>query len=165
MQISNNLLGQGYVKERLKLSKRKFYGRYGNLINQYEAPLSRMLHEIRENNIMQWYTPIDKTLHQFMNLFHLYWTGPYYRIWLYSIVWGFYKAFVMDVTCQQRTLTPPDTWSCPTFMLIPTCPKICLLSGLWTFEHPSVLLFYFCSKINFIEKKTCNTLCIHIHGH
>ena len=31
MRLSNKLLGQGYVKERLKSSLRKFYGRYGDL--------------------------------------------------------------------------------------------------------------------------------------
>ena len=31
MRLSNKLLGQGYVKECLKLSLRKFYGRYGDL--------------------------------------------------------------------------------------------------------------------------------------
>ena len=34
-QLSNKLLGQGYVKERLKSSLRKFYGRYGDLTKQY----------------------------------------------------------------------------------------------------------------------------------
>ena len=37
--VSNKLLGQGYVKERLKSSLRKFYGRYGDLTKQYEVPL------------------------------------------------------------------------------------------------------------------------------
>ena len=34
----SNKLGQGYVKERLRSSLRKFYGRYGDLIKQYKAP-------------------------------------------------------------------------------------------------------------------------------
>ena len=38
VRFSNKLLGQGYVKERLRSSPRKFYGRYGDLIKQYEAP-------------------------------------------------------------------------------------------------------------------------------
>ena len=36
--LSNKLLGEGYVKERLKSSIRKFYGRYGDLTKQYEVP-------------------------------------------------------------------------------------------------------------------------------
>ena len=45
-RLSNKLLEQGYVTERLKLSLRKFYGRYRDLINQYEFSLSQMLNDI-----------------------------------------------------------------------------------------------------------------------
>ena len=41
-RLSNKLLGQGYVKERLKSSLRKFYGRYGDLTEQYEVPFSNV---------------------------------------------------------------------------------------------------------------------------
>ena len=53
VQLSNKLLGQGYVKERLRSSLRKFYGRYGDLIKQYEVPLSRMLHDILDDGHLQ----------------------------------------------------------------------------------------------------------------
>ena len=46
LSFSNKLLEQGYVKERLKSSLRKFYGRYGDLIKQYEVSLSQMLNDI-----------------------------------------------------------------------------------------------------------------------
>ena len=39
VRISNKLLGQGYVKERLKSSLRKFYGRSGILPNNMRSPL------------------------------------------------------------------------------------------------------------------------------
>ena len=39
-RLSNKNLEQGYAKERLKSSLRKFYGRYGDLIKQYEVSLS-----------------------------------------------------------------------------------------------------------------------------
>ena len=45
-QLSNKLLEQGYVKERLKSSLKKFYGRYGDLIKQYGVPFSRILYDI-----------------------------------------------------------------------------------------------------------------------
>ena len=45
-RLSNELLEQGYVKERLQLSLKKFYGRYGDFIKHYEVPLSRMLNDI-----------------------------------------------------------------------------------------------------------------------
>ena len=60
---------------------------------------------------------------------------------------GFHRASATGVACQQGTLTPPDTWSCPTLGLAcvlmsrPISPKTCLVSGLLNFEHPSVLLF------------------------
>ena len=45
-RLSSKLLKQGYLAERLKSSFRKFYGRYGDLIQQYEVSLSRMLNDI-----------------------------------------------------------------------------------------------------------------------
>ena len=53
MRLSNKLLGQGYVKERLRSSLRKFYGRYWDLIKQYEVPLSRLLHDILDDDHIQ----------------------------------------------------------------------------------------------------------------
>ena len=58
MRLSNKLLGQGYVKERLKSSPRKFYGRYGDLTKKYEVPLSRMLHNILDDDHIQWHPPL-----------------------------------------------------------------------------------------------------------
>ena len=48
------ILGQGYVKERLTSSQRKFYGLYGD---QYEVPLYRMLHDILDDDHIQWHPP------------------------------------------------------------------------------------------------------------
>ena len=45
-RLSSKLLKQGYLVERLKSSFRKFYFRYGDLIQQYEVSLSRMLNVI-----------------------------------------------------------------------------------------------------------------------
>ena len=45
-RLSSKLLKQGYLVERLKSSFRKFYDRYGDLIQQYEVTLSRMLNDI-----------------------------------------------------------------------------------------------------------------------
>ena len=45
-RLSSKLLKQGYLVERLKSSFRKFYGRYGDLIEQYEVTLSRLLNDI-----------------------------------------------------------------------------------------------------------------------
>ena len=81
VRLSNKLLGQGYVKERLKSSLRKFYGRYGDLIKQYEVPLSRMLHDILDDDHLQWHPPL---IRHYTNFWPYYWSWPYYRIWLFT---------------------------------------------------------------------------------
>ena len=109
MRLSNKLLGQGYVKERLKSSLRKFYGRYGDLTKQYEVPLSRMLHDILDDDHIQWHPPL---IGHYTN----FWPLPIWtllpNLTFYLIVQGFHRTYATGATCQQRTLTPPDTWSC-----------------------------------------------------
>ena len=63
-RLSNKLLEQGYVKEHLKSSLRKFYGRYGDLIKQYEVSLSQMLNDILWPDHIQWQPPTDQTLYR-----------------------------------------------------------------------------------------------------
>ena len=72
--LSNKLLGQVYVKERLRSSLRKFYCRYGDLIKQYEVPLP-------PNVTRHLDASIDQALHQF---WPYNWSGPYYRIWVFT---------------------------------------------------------------------------------
>ena len=47
-----------YVRERLKSSLGKFYGRYGDLIKHYEVHLSQMLHDILGHDHIQWQPPL-----------------------------------------------------------------------------------------------------------
>ena len=54
-RLSSKLLWQGCVRERLKSSLRKFYGRYGDFIKHYEVPLSQMLHDILGHCHLQWH--------------------------------------------------------------------------------------------------------------
>ena len=42
-RLSSKLFKEEYLLERFKLSFRKFYGRYGDLVQQYEVSLSRIL--------------------------------------------------------------------------------------------------------------------------
>ena len=119
MRLSNKLLRQGYVKERLKSSLRKFYGRYGDLTKQYEVPLSRMLHDILDDDHIQWHPPVQ----------------------------CFHRAYATGAACQQRTLTPPDTWSCPTLGLAcvlmsrPIFPELVLSPDLWISNTPRYFSF------------------------
>ena len=75
-RLSNKLLEQGYVKERLKSSLRKFNGRYRDLIKQYEVSLSQMLNDILWTDHIQWQPPSDQTL---------YLTRPFTEFWVVSI--------------------------------------------------------------------------------
>ena len=59
--INNKLLKQGYVKGHLKLSLRKIYGRYGDLIKQNEITLSLMLYSNLEHDHMQLHSPLINT--------------------------------------------------------------------------------------------------------
>ena len=52
-RLSSKLLGQGYVRERLKSSLRKFYGRCGDIIKHNEVPLSQMVHDILGHGHLQ----------------------------------------------------------------------------------------------------------------
>ena len=81
VRLSNKLLGQGYVKERLRSSLRKLYGRYGDLIKQYEVHLSRMLHDILDDGHLQWHPPL---IRHYTNFWPYYWFVPYYQIWLFT---------------------------------------------------------------------------------
>ena len=101
MRLSNKLLGQGYVKERLKSSLRKFYGRYGDLTKQYEVPLSRMLHDILDDDHIQWHPPLIGHYTYFWPLL-IYTLLP--NLTFYLIVQGFHRTYATGAACQQRTL-------------------------------------------------------------
>ena len=142
-RLSSKLLKQGYLAECLKSSFRKFYGRYGDLIQQYEVSLSRMLND---NLILdqQWlpnqsdFPPIS---------------WPWYRAWPSPIMSGFHGAFATGVACQQGTLTLPDTWFRPPFwdllmlqLLKPNSSNLPCLYSTFHLEYPLVLS-RFCSKL------------------
>ena len=96
VRLSNKLLGQGYVKERLKSSLRKFYGRYGDLTEQYEVPLSRMLHDILDDDHIQWHPPLIRHYTNFWPL--LIWTLlP--NLTFYLIVQGFHRTYATGAAC------------------------------------------------------------------
>ena len=75
-RLSNKLLEQEYVRELLKSSLRKFYGRYGDFINQYEVSLSQKLNGILWPDHIQWQPPTDQTLYR---------SRPFTEVWVVSI--------------------------------------------------------------------------------
>ena len=135
-RLSSKLLKQGYLRERLKSSFRKFYGRYGDLLQQYEVSLSRMLNDILILD-QQWlpnqsdFPPIS---------------WPWYRAWPSPIMSGFHGAFATGVACKQGTLTLPDTWFRPPFwdllmlqLLRPNFSNLPCLYSTFLLEYPFVL--------------------------
>ena len=148
MRLSNKLLGQGYIQERLRSSLRKFYGRYGDLIKQYEVPLSRVLRDILDDDHIQWHPPLINPL---------IWTLlPNLTFCL--IARGFHRTFATGAACQQRTLTPSGTWSCPTMglasvlMLRPISPELVWFPDFWVSNIPRYFYFYFQElKDNFVH--------------
>ena len=156
-------------------SLRKFYGRYWDLTKQYEVPLSWMLHDILDDDHIQWHPPLIRHYTNFWPL--LIWTLlP--KSNFYLIVQGFYRTFATGVACQQRTLTHSDTWSCPclghacVLMSRPISPEIVLFPDFWvsnipwyfSFAWPTVRLPHqrhiigFCKVPVPLQQATCKSL-------
>ena len=77
---------------------------------------------------------------------------------------GFHRTYATGAACQQRTLTPPDTWSCPTLGLAcvlmsrPISPELVLSPDLWISNTPRYFSFalYSMNWLNYVgrsEKK------------
>ena len=82
----------------------------------------------------------------------------------YLILWGFHRTFATGAACQQRTLTPPDTWSCPTLGLAcvlmsrPISPELFLFPDLWVSNIPRYFFFAF-----HLPQHTCNQKDTHLN--
>ena len=85
---------------------------------------------------------IDQALHQFLTLLLIRTLLP--NLTFYRIAREQHRTFATGAASQQRTLTPPDTWSCPTLglatvlMLRPISPNL-NLSCFGTFEFRTSL--------------------------
>ena len=96
---------------------------------------------------------IDQALHQFLTLLLILTLLP--NLTFYLIARGFHRTFATGAACQQRTLTPPDTWSCPTLglasvlMLRPISPELVLFLDFWVSNIPRY--FCFCLKHKIIH--------------
>ena len=89
---------------------------------------------------------IDQAWHHYLILLLIWNLIP--NLTFYLIVRSFHRTFVMGAARQQNTLTPPDTWSCPTLVLAsvlllkPISPELVLFPDFefWTSLCASVLL-------------------------
>ena len=82
----------------------------GVSLNNMKSP-SPKCYMIFCDMIMYSDTPIGKTFHLIVTLLPNKTLLPFCRHYL--IPGGFHRTFATGVARQQRTLTPPDTWSCP----------------------------------------------------
>ena len=137
-RLSCKLLKQGYLVERLNSSFRKFYGRYGDLIEQYGATLSRMLNEHSD----PWPTVTSLPIR-----LSTYFMTFYTELDLHQIMSGFPWSFLpTGVASQQGTLTLPDIWFRPPFwdllvlqLLRPNSSNLPCLYSTFNLEYPLVL--------------------------
>ena len=145
--------------ERLKSSFRKFYGRYGDVIQQYEVSLSRMLNDILTLD-QQWlpnqsdFPPISWPWYRFWGLHVLRLLRPVSRLYIdfdlpqltFTELRGFHGVFATGVGCQQGARTLPDTWFRPPFwdllmlqLLRPNSSNLPCLYSTFHLEYPLVL--------------------------
>ena len=137
--LSNKLREHGYVKERLKSSLKKIYGRYRDLIKQYKVPHSRMLNDV---SLTKYNDNLPST-RLYTNPWHVYSTRPF------TDLWGFRRTFATGVAWWQGTITPPATWSCSIWnlhinaLLVETNPfleLVVIFPGLFTSNIPRYFL-------------------------
>ena len=138
VRLSNKLLGQGYVnvcKETFEIVSMEVLW---SVRGSYQTIWGPSLPNVTRHS--GWWpatmtTSIDRTLHKFLTLLLIWTLLP--NLTFYRNARGFHRTFATGAACQQRTLTPPDTWSCPTFglasvlMLRPISPELVLFR---TFE-------------------------------
>ena len=97
-----------------------------------------------DDDHIQWHPPLIGHYTDFWPL--LNWTLlP--NLSFYLIVLGSHRTYATGAACQQRTLTPPDTWSCPTLGLAcvlmsrPISPELALSPDLWISNIPRYFSF------------------------
>ena len=114
-----------------KWSLRKFYGRYGDLIKQYEVSLTQMLNDILWPDHIQWQPPTDKNLYR---------TRPFTKFWVVSI--GHLQREWHADRGRLLLRTPgPVPLGLVYVLLVETNPftNLSLFYRTMLFEYPSVL--------------------------
>ena len=108
------------------------------------SPSPECYNDILDDDHIQWHPPLIGHYTNFWPL--LIWTLlP--NLTFYLIVQGFHRTYATGAACQQRTLTPPDTWSCPTLGLAcvlmsrPISPELVLSPDFWISNTPRYFSF------------------------
>ena len=116
-------------------SLRMFYGRYGDLIKQYDVSLSQMLNDILWPDHIQWQHPTDQTLYR---------TRPFTEFWVVSIE---YLRRVWHADRGRLLRTPgPVPFGLAYILLVETnpLPNLSLFYRTMLFEYPSYFLDFAC---------------------
>ena len=107
-----------------------------------------MLHDILDDDHIQWHPPL---IGHYTNFLPLLTWALLPNLTFFLIVQGFHRTYATGATCQQRTLTPQDTWSCPTLGLAcvlmsrPISSELVLSPDFWISNIPRYFSFAFCS--------------------
>ena len=122
----------------------KFYGRYVDLTKQYEVPLSRMLHDILEDNHTQWHPPLIRHYTNFwpftdLDLITEFDFLPNCVRFPYNICNG--CGMPTEDAYSSGHLVLSHFWTCMCSNVETNLSWTCLASGLFGFEHPSIRLF------------------------
>ena len=102
-----------------------------------------MVHDILEYEHIQWHPQL--ITHQTNG--PCYWIGPDYGFGPLLNSLAFHRTVAKGAACQQRTLTPPDIWSCPNLRLVyfltlrPIPPKPFLFQDFWSSSIPRYFFF------------------------
>ena len=114
-RLSSKLLKQGYLVEHLKSSFRKFYGRYGDFIQQYEVSLSRILNDIL--TLDQQWLPNQSAFPPM--------SWPWYRAWLSPELWVVSMEHLQRAWHASRERLPCRTpGSVPLFLGVACAPIV-----------------------------------------
>ena len=117
---------------------------YEDLTKQYEVPLSRMLHDILDDDHIQWHHPLIGHYTNFLTITDLdliteFEFLPNCTRFPYNICNG--CGMPTDDAYPSGHLVLSHFWTCMCSNVEINLSWTCFVSGLLNFEHPSELLF------------------------
>ena len=157
-RLSSRLLGQGYVRKRLKSTQGSFAVVMGYHQTLWSLPLPNITWHSGHDHI-QWHPQL---IRHYTNLWIYYRTGPYYRFWPYHQISGGFHRTLQRVRLANkgrlllRTPCPVLFETCICFNVDTFFPELVMSTDLLSFEHPSVLLFCFFKLSHLTRMPSCD---------
>ena len=145
VRLSNKFVGQGNVKVIEIFSKDVLWSVRGSYQTIWMSPLPNV------TRYSGWWSyKVTPSIDQALYLLLIWTLLP--NLTFYLILQGFHRTFATCIAGQQRTLTPLDTWSCPTLglaMYRPISPELVLFLDFWDSNIP----WYFCFALEILWQK------------